>query len=851
MRIVSINGKKYIIVIVVDYSRFTWVKFLRSKDEALEFLIKFLNMIQVRLNATVRNIRIDNVIEFVNQTLRSYYEDVGPTHHDMTPETLSSGLVPQPPSLTPFVPPTINEWDTLLQPLFDEYFRPLPCVDHPVPKVAALVLAVSTCSPSSTSVDQDASSPINQPPKRISKWTKDHLIDNVTGDPSRPVYTRHQLQDEALFYYFDAFVSSFEPKSYKEALTEFGWIKAMQEVLNKFERLEVWELVPRPDRVMIITLKWIYKEEGIDFQESFTPFVQLKAICIFRAFVAHINMVVYQMDVKIAFLNGILREEVYVSQPDGFVDPENPNNVYKLKKALYRLNQAPRAWREGKDILLISQSPRGIFLNQSKYALEIIKKYGMKISDPVDTPMLEKSKLDADPQGKEVDHIRYHGIIGSLMYLISSRPYLQFVVCICAGCDLSWIVFALEVLRFVFKDLAFYLRSTAFCLQKILHFALEVMRFVFKDLAFCFGSTAFCLLQRSCVLLWKNCVLSTTKILRFVLIVLCPINIEADIVFCPRPSIAFCLTFRIAFCQASKIPEHTTVETPMNMSLENKAHFQAEKEAVHLILTGIGDEIYSTVEACQTAQEMWEAIERYKGKKIAKPITPPSETASEKDSDPEQAQRDKDMQKNLALIAKYFKKIYKPTNNNNLRTSSNSRNKNVDTTPWYKNDNQLRVSQGKDVKMLLCKQAEQGVLLQAEQYDWLADTDEEIDEQELEAHYSYMAKIQEVPTADSGTNFEPLEQVQNDVGYNVFDNDLQHSEQSESISNTCLVETDDSNVIPDSPDMCDDDIHNDQNDVESDDERVTLANLKFDVDENKNIQKQLKKENTTLAHELK
>nr|GEZ27927.1 hypothetical protein [Tanacetum cinerariifolium] len=117
---------------------------------------------------------------------------------------------------------------------------------------------------------------------------------------------------------------------------------------------------------------------------------------------------------------------------------------------------------------------------------------------------------------------------------------------------------------------------------------------------------------------------------------------------------------------------------------------------------------------------------RHKGKEVAKPITPPSKTASEEDSDPEQAQRDKDMQKNLALIAKYFKKIHKPTNNN-LRTSSNSKNKN-------------------------------GVPLQAEQYDWLADTDGEVDEQELEAHYSYMAKIQEVPTADSGTNSEPVEQ---------------------------------------------------------------------------------------------
>nr|GEV99464.1 hypothetical protein [Tanacetum cinerariifolium] len=241
------------------------------------------------------------------------------------------------------------------------------------------------------------------------------------------------------------------------------------------------------------------------------------------------------------------------------------------------------------------------------------------------------------------------------------------------------------------------------------------------------------------------------------------------------------------------VPEHTTVETPTNMSPENKAHFLAEKEAIYLILTGIGDDIYSTVDACQTAREMWEAIERLQ----------------QEDNDPEQAQRDKDMQKNLALIAKYFKKIYKPTNNN-LRTSSNSKNKSVDMTSRVYGHFAKECRKSKRVKdfayhkekMLLCKQAEQGVPLQAEQYDWLADTDEEVDKQELEAHYSYMTKIKKVPNADSGTDLEPVEQ-------------------------------------------------NEQNDVESDDERVALANLKLNVDENKNIQKQLKKANTTLAQELK
>ncbi|GJS94530.1 copia protein [Tanacetum coccineum] len=127
------------------------------------------------------------------------------------------------------------------------------------------------------------------------------------------------------------------------------------------------------------------------------------------------NMIVYQMDVKTTFLNGILREEVYVSQPDGFVDQDNPNHVYKLKKALYGLKQAPRA------------CPSGIFLNQSKYALESLKKYGMESSDPVDTPMVEKSKLDEDTQGKAVDPTHYRGMIGTLMCLTASRPDLTFI----------------------------------------------------------------------------------------------------------------------------------------------------------------------------------------------------------------------------------------------------------------------------------------------------------------------------------------------------------------------------------------------------------------------------------------
>ncbi|GJU78876.1 retrovirus-related pol polyprotein from transposon TNT 1-94 [Tanacetum coccineum] len=325
-----------------------------------------------------------------------------------------------------------------------------------------------------------------------SKWTKDHPLENIIGELNRPVSTRMQLHEQALFCYYDAFLTAVEPKTYKDALTQSCWIKAMQEELNEFERLgnKAW-LVAHGYR----------QEEGIDFEESFAPVARLEAIRIFLAFAAHMNMVVYQMNVMTAFLNGNLREEVYVSQPDGFANPDNPNHVYKLKKALYGLKQAPRAWydmlssflisqdfskgsvdltlfihMEGKELLLvqiyvddiifaastpelcdqfaklmcskfkmsmmgkisfflglqISQSPRGIFINQSKYALESLKKYGFDTCDPVDTTMVEKSKLDEDKEGKAVDPSHYRGMIGTLLYLIASKPDLQIAICMCA-----------------------------------------------------------------------------------------------------------------------------------------------------------------------------------------------------------------------------------------------------------------------------------------------------------------------------------------------------------------------------------------------------------------------------------
>ncbi|GKB83460.1 retrovirus-related pol polyprotein from transposon TNT 1-94 [Tanacetum coccineum] len=274
---------------------------------------------------------------------------------------------------------------------------------------------------------------VNQPFDHLRKWIKDHSLDNVIGNPSRPVSTRRQLQTDAVWCYFDAFLTKVKPKNYKEAIKESCWINAMQEEIHEFNRLQVCELVPHSDHIMLINLKWIFKvkldefggvlknkarlvakgyrqEEGIEFEESFTLVAQIEAIRIFIANAAHKNMTVDQMDVKTAFLNSVLREKVYVSQLEGFVDQDHPNYMYKLKKAFYR----------------------GIFINQSTYALQIIKKYRMESSDPVDTSMVERTKLDEDPQGIPVDPTHYHGMVESLMYLTSSRLDLVFDVCMCA-----------------------------------------------------------------------------------------------------------------------------------------------------------------------------------------------------------------------------------------------------------------------------------------------------------------------------------------------------------------------------------------------------------------------------------
>ncbi|GJY39607.1 retrovirus-related pol polyprotein from transposon TNT 1-94, partial [Tanacetum coccineum] len=279
------------------------------------------------------------------------------------------------------------------------------------------------------------------------RLTKDHPLEQVHGNPSKLVQTRRQLVTDSEM-----------SKGYAQ-------------------------------------------EEGIDFEESFALVSRLEAVRLFVAYATHKSFPIYQMDVKTTFINGLLKEEVYIAQPDGFVDPDHQEKVYRPRKDLYGLKQALRAWydellnfqiskgftkgtidptlfmiRYGKDILLVQiyvddiifgstnlkfskrfeklmhsrfemslmremkfflglqihQSPRGIFINHAKYALEILKKHGMDKGDNIGTPLTIKPKLDEDLSGIPVYQTKYISMIGSLMYLTSSRLDLVQAVCYCA-----------------------------------------------------------------------------------------------------------------------------------------------------------------------------------------------------------------------------------------------------------------------------------------------------------------------------------------------------------------------------------------------------------------------------------
>nr|GEV36884.1 hypothetical protein [Tanacetum cinerariifolium] len=310
------------------------------------------------------------------------------------------------------------------------------------------------------------------------RWTKDHPLEQVIGNPSQSVRTR---QSDGEMCMFALTVSRTEPKNIKEAMADSVWIESMQEELHQFDRLDVWELVDRPLCKNVINMKWLWKnkrdeentiihnksrlvakgyaqKEGVDFKESFALVARLEDVRLFIVYAAHKSFTVYQMDVKTAFLYGPLKEEVYINQPDGFVDPYHPDKVYRLKKALYGLKQAPRVWYDELSNFLVSEG----FSKGSIDPTLFISKHGediLLVQIYVDDIIFGFTNSKLSKQFEKLMHCKFEmSMMGELKFFLgilinqslhgifinqakyaqeilikhASRPYIVHATCYCA-----------------------------------------------------------------------------------------------------------------------------------------------------------------------------------------------------------------------------------------------------------------------------------------------------------------------------------------------------------------------------------------------------------------------------------
>nr|GEV46063.1 putative ribonuclease H-like domain-containing protein [Tanacetum cinerariifolium] len=552
MRHASINGKRYVLVIVDDYSRYTWVHFLRSKDKAPKVIIKFLKRITVLLQSPVIIIRTDNgtkfknqngVVERRNRTLveaartmlifsraplllwaeaiatacftqnrsiihrrfnhvfsvfsalcypkndredirklgakgdigffigysadscayRVYnrwtkkimetmnvsldelsamaFEQHSLKHglNSMTSEHITTART-VPPTQEPQVHQSSTASTTIVDiapiltnssslttniPITSQdvnAFNPNDMVDGNtfVNLFASPSISIVTASSSQQNVDPSNMHTFYQPYSHEFQWTKDYPLELVIGEPSRHVLTRNQVRSDGDMCMYALSVSTMEPKNVKEAMTDPAWIDSMQEELLQFKRLNVWVLVPAPDNISPLTLKWLFKnkhdeeqtvirnksrlvvrgyrqEEGIDFEESFAPVARIEAIRIFLAIVHSVS-------------NGC----------------ENCISAWFAKR------------------------------RRSKYMFKILNKYGMESCDPVGTPMEIKDKLDLDQNGTPVDATKYRSMIGALMYLTSSIQVIVHATCLCARYQAKLTENHLKEVKRIFR----YLRGT-------------------------------------------------------------------------------------------------------------------------------------------------------------------------------------------------------------------------------------------------------------------------------------------------------------------------------------------------------------------------------------------------------
>ena len=631
----SLYGSRYGLVIVDDYSRWTWVKFIKSKDVACDVFSSFCTQIQSEKESKILKVRSDHGGEFENEPFEAFCEKHGIFHEFSSPRTpQQNGVVERKNRTLQEMARTMIHENNLPKHFWAEavntacyvqnriYIRPILektayelfkgrkpnisyfhqfgctcyilnnklylkkfdakaqrgiflgyserskayrvynsetlCVEEsmhvkfddkeledktskqgesfaeiqvpeatPEPDQIAESEDSPEAEPTSEAQDETASDEAQDgshqadPPRNTFKHKSSHPEELIIGNKDSPRRTRsHFRQEESMI----GLISMIEPTTVDEALSDDGWILAMQEELNQFQRNDVWDLVPKPQHKNIIGTKWVFRnklneqgevtrnkarlvaqgysqQEGIDYTETFAPVARLEAIRLLLSYAVNHGIILYQMDVKSAFLNGVIEEEVYVKQPPGFEDIKYPDHVFKLKKSLYGLKQAPRAWYDrlsnflikndfkrgqvdttlfrrtlGKDILVvqiyvddiifgstnaslckefsklmqdefemsmmgelkfflgiqINQCKDGVYVHQSKYTKELLKKFKLEDCKVMNTPMHPTCTLSKEDEGAKVDQKLYRGMIGSLLYLTASRPDILFSVCLCA-----------------------------------------------------------------------------------------------------------------------------------------------------------------------------------------------------------------------------------------------------------------------------------------------------------------------------------------------------------------------------------------------------------------------------------
>nr|GEU33117.1 retrovirus-related Pol polyprotein from transposon TNT 1-94 [Tanacetum cinerariifolium] len=562
MRVASINGKRYVLVIVDDYSRYTWAHFLRTKDEMPEVIKNFLKKIYVRLQALVIIVPTDNGTEFKNQVLKEYFDSVGITHETSAAKTSQQNggverrnrtLVEAARTMLIFshashhtylfkaenqtsltfmvlgicypkndrkdvsklgakgdigffigyfansvaykvynrrtkkIMEKMNVTFDELSAMAFEQKSSRPCLQKAPRGIPAAPVVQNLQAPTASMSFQDSEpqqrnltpSPTASVADNVSNamFEGDLFVNSFSTPSTESVVSSTQYVDPSNMY---TFYQSY-PHDYQwtkdhpleqhygievsqRSLDDPAWIESMQEELHQFIRLDVWELVPSPDGIKPLTLEWLFKnkhdeentvirnktrlvvrgyrqEEGINFEESFAPVARMEAIRIFLAYGTHKGFIVYQMDVKTAFLHSSLKKDVYVCQPEGFIDADYPSHVYKLNKALYWLKQVPSAWYDELSTFLLQNGfSKGtidptLFTRRFDDDILVARFY-------IDDIIFDK--LDLDQIRNLVDAAKYRSMIGSFMYLTSSRPDI-----VNATCD-----YGFELTRFSDADYA-------------------------------------------------------------------------------------------------------------------------------------------------------------------------------------------------------------------------------------------------------------------------------------------------------------------------------------------------------------------------------------------------------------